>query len=52
VRGAGDAAFSLTIDGKTTNTWKRGDVAFIAATSGTSRRTTGKPADFVIVAVK
>ena len=48
----GDAALSLTIDGKTTNTWKRGDVAFIGRTVRHESKNDGKPADFVIVANK
>ena len=48
----GDAEFSLTVDGKTTKTWKRGDVAFIGRQVKYESKNTGKPVDFVIVAIK
>jgi len=48
----GDAELSLTVDGKTTNTWKRGDVAFIGRNVRHESKNDGKPADFVIVAIK
>jgi beta-alanine degradation protein BauB len=48
----GDAEFSLTVDGKTTNTWKRGDVAFIGRNVKHESKNAGKPVDFVIVAIK
>jgi hypothetical protein len=44
----GDTEYSLTVDGKTRNRWKQGDVAFI----GRTVRHAGKPVDFVIVAIK
>ena len=47
-----DAEFSLTVDGKTTNTWKRGDVAFIGRNVKYEAKNMGKPVDFVIVAIK
>jgi len=48
----GDAEFTLTVDGKTTSKWKRGDVAFIGRNVRYESKNTGKPADFVIVAIK
>ena len=48
----GDAELSLTADGKTTNKWKRGDVAFIGRNVKHESKNAGKPADFVIVAIK
>ena len=48
----GDAELSLTVDGKTTNTWKRGDVAFIGRNVKHETKNAGKPVDFVIVAIK
>ena len=48
----GDAELSLTVDGKTTNTWKRGDVAFIGRNVRHESKNAGKPVDFVIVAIK
>jgi len=47
-----DAEFSLTVDGKTTNRWKRGDVVFIARNVQYESKNTGQAADFVIVAIK
>lgn len=47
-----DADLSLTVDGKTTNKWKRGDVAFIGRNVKHALKNAGKPADFVIVAIK
>lgn len=48
----GDAELSLTVDGKTTNTWKRGDVAFIGRNVRHESKNAGKAGDFVIVAIK
>jgi quercetin dioxygenase-like cupin family protein len=48
----GDAELSLTVDGKTTNKWKRGDVAFIGRNVKHESKNAGKPVDFVIVAIK
>ena len=48
----GDAALSLTVDGKTTSRWKRGDVAFIGRNVKHESKNAGKPVDFVIVAIK
>jgi len=48
----GDAELSLTADGKTTNKWKKGDVAFIGRNVRHETKNAGKPADFVIVAIK
>ena len=48
----GDAELSLTVDGKTTNTWKRGDVAFIGRNVKHESKNAGKAGDFVIVAIK
>jgi hypothetical protein len=48
----GDAEISLTVDGRTTNHWKRGDVAFIGRNVAYEYKNPGKPADFVIVAIK
>jgi quercetin dioxygenase-like cupin family protein len=48
----GDAEVGLVVDGKTTNTWKRGDVAFIGRNVKYEYKNAGKPADFVIVAIK
>jgi quercetin dioxygenase-like cupin family protein len=49
-----DAKMSLSLDGKPAKTdWKRGDVQFIGrGTPHESKNTTGKPVDFIIVAVK
>ena len=48
------AQMALTIEGKPAKTtWKRGDVAFISrGVSHQSKNNGGKPADFVIVAIK
>jgi beta-alanine degradation protein BauB len=44
---------SLEVGGKTTTTWKRGDVAFIGrGQPHQAQNTTGQPTDFVIVAIK
>jgi beta-alanine degradation protein BauB len=45
---------SLSVDGKPAKTdWKRGDVQFIGrGTPHESKNTTGKPVDFIIVAIK
>jgi beta-alanine degradation protein BauB len=48
----GDAEFHLTVDGTTTSRWKRGDVAFIGRNVKYESKNVGKPADFVIVALK
>jgi quercetin dioxygenase-like cupin family protein len=48
----GDAELSLTVDGKTTSTWKRGDVAFIGRNVRHESKNAGKAGDFVIVAIK
>jgi hypothetical protein len=48
----GDAALSLTVDGKTRNTWKQEDVAFIGRNVKHESKNAGKPVDFVIVAIK
>ena len=48
------AKMSLAVDGKPAKTdWKRGDVQFIGrGTPHESKNTTGKPIDFIIVAIK
>jgi beta-alanine degradation protein BauB len=48
------AKMSLALDGKPARTeWKRGDVQFIGrGTPHESKNTTGKPIDFIIVAIK
>ena len=48
----GDTEYSLTVDGKTMNRWKRGDVAFIGRNVRHESTNPGKPVDFVIVAIK
>jgi quercetin dioxygenase-like cupin family protein len=48
----GDAELTLTIDGKTTNRWKRGDVAFIGRNVTYEYTNPGKPADFMTVVIK
>ena len=50
----GDAAMSLSIDGKPAKTkWARGDVQFIGrGTPHESKNTGGKPVEFVVVAIK
>ncbi len=48
----GDAELSLTVDGKTTNKWKRGQVAFIGRNVKYESKNAGQPVDFVIVAIK
>jgi quercetin dioxygenase-like cupin family protein len=50
----GDAQMALSIDGKPAKTaWKRGDVAFIGrGIPHESKNTSGKPIDYVIVAIK
>ena len=48
----GDAELTLTADGKTTNKWKKGDVAFIGRNVSHETKNAGKPAEFVIVAIK
>ena len=50
----GDAQMSLSIDGKPAKTaWKRGDVAFIGrGIAHESKNNSGKPIDYVIVAIK
>ena len=49
-----NAKMSLAVDGKPAKTdWKRGDVQFIGrGTPHESKNTTGKPIDFIIVAIK
>jgi quercetin dioxygenase-like cupin family protein len=39
----GDAELSLTVDGKTTNTWKRGDVVFIGRNVKHQSQNAGSP---------
>jgi quercetin dioxygenase-like cupin family protein len=47
------AGMSLTVDGKTKTAWKVGDAEFIGrGVAHESKNTSGKPVDFVIVAVK
>ena len=46
----GDAALSLTVDGKTSR-WKRGDVAFIGRNVKHESKNAGKPVDFALVAI-
>jgi quercetin dioxygenase-like cupin family protein len=48
----GDSELSLTVDGRTTKKWKRGDVAFIGRNVPHETKFAGQPADFVIVAIK
>ena len=50
--GLSDSEYCLTVDGKTTNTWKRRDVAFIGRNVRHESSNPGKPTDFVIVAIK
>jgi quercetin dioxygenase-like cupin family protein len=47
-----DAELSLTVDGKATNKWKRGEVAFIGRNVQHESKNAGKAVDFVIVAIK
>jgi quercetin dioxygenase-like cupin family protein len=47
------ATFSIEVGGKTTTTWKRGDVVYIGrGQPHQAQNTSGKPQDFVIVAIK
>jgi quercetin dioxygenase-like cupin family protein len=47
------STFSIEAGGKTTTTWKRGDAVFIGrGEPHQAQSTTGKPQDFVIVAIK
>jgi quercetin dioxygenase-like cupin family protein len=48
----GDAELSLTVDGKTTNKWKRGEVVFIGRNIKHESKNAGKPVEFMIVAIK
>lgn len=48
----GDAELNLTVEGKTTNKWTRGAVAFIGRNVKHQSKNPGKPVDFVIVAIK
>jgi quercetin dioxygenase-like cupin family protein len=49
--GAGD--FTLSVDGKATSTWKKGEARYIGrGVAHESKNTGGKPLDFVIVAIK
>ena len=49
----GAAGMSLTVGGKTKTTWKAGDAEFIGrGVAHESKNTSGKPVEFVIVAVK
>ena len=44
---------SVEIGGKTTTTWKRGDVAFIGrGQKHQAQNTSGKPQEMVVVAIK
>ena len=48
-----DAAdFHLDVAGKVIDKWKRGDAAFIGRTVKHESKNTGKPVDFLIVAIK
>jgi hypothetical protein len=51
-RRAGRRPVCLTADGKTTNTWKQGYLAFIGRNVRHESKNAGKPVDFVIVAIK
>jgi beta-alanine degradation protein BauB len=47
------ATFSIEVGGKTTTTWKRGDAVFIGrGEPHQAQNTSGKPQDFIIVAIK
>jgi len=47
------STFSIDIGGKTTTTWKRGDAVFIGrGQPHQAQSTSGKPQDFIIVAIK
>ena len=47
------STFSIEVGGKTTTTWKRGDVVFIGrGQPHQAQSTSGKPQDFVIVGIK
>lgn len=47
------STFSIEVGGKTTTTWKRGDAVFIGrGQPHQAQSTSGKPQDFVIVAIK
>jgi quercetin dioxygenase-like cupin family protein len=47
------STFSIDVGGKTTTTWKRGDAVFIGrGQAHQAQSTSGKPQDFVIVAIK
>jgi len=47
------STFSIEVGGKTTTTWKRGDAVFIGrGQSHQAQSTSGKPQDFVLVAIK
>ena len=48
----GEAEVSLTVDGTTTNTGKRGDVAVIGRNVKHESKNAGKAGDVVIVAIK
>ena len=50
----GDASMSLSVDGKAPVTkWQRGDVQFIGrGVKHESKNTSGKPIDFIIVAIR
>ena len=47
------STFSIEVGGKTTTTWKRGDALFIGrGQPHQAQSTSGKPQDFIIVAIK
>ena len=47
------STFSIDVGGKTTTTWKRSDAVFIGrGEPHQAQSTSGKPQDFVIVAIK
>ena len=47
------STFSIEVGGKTTTTWKRGDAVFIGrGQPHQAQSTSGKPQDFIIVAIK
>lgn len=49
----GAASFSVEIGGKTTTTWKRGDVVFIGrGEPHQAQNTSGKPQDLIVISIK
>jgi quercetin dioxygenase-like cupin family protein len=48
----GAAELNLTVDGKATTRWKRGDVVFIGRGVEHESKNAGKPVDYIIVAIR